>query len=77
MQDKRQIRTADEVRKEFFQNRIGRNKLYDMTKQGLIPHLKVGRRILYCIEDLNDWWEQQMQQSNQKEVNENNVRNLF
>lgn len=73
MSDKRRIRTAEEVRKEFFQNKIGRNKLYDLTRQGLIPHMKIGRKILYCIEDLEVWWEQQTQQH----ATGNNIRKLF
>jgi excisionase family DNA binding protein len=52
----RQIRTVDEILGDsFFQHRIGRNKLYELVRQNAIPHFRIGRKILFCFQDLETW----------------------
>jgi len=34
---------------------IGRTKMYELLKAGKIPHLRVGRRILIPVRELEEW----------------------
>lgn len=34
---------------------IGRSSFYALTKSGTIPHIRVGRRILIPIKELDEW----------------------
>ncbi|MEM7229437.1 MAG: helix-turn-helix domain-containing protein [Planctomycetota bacterium] len=34
---------------------VSRRKLWELTNRGVIPHVRVGRSILYPISALNDW----------------------
>ena len=34
---------------------ISKRKLYDLRKEGRIPFKKVGRRVLYPVEDIRAW----------------------
>lgn len=38
---------------------IGARKLFDMTKRGEIPHIKLGKRVLYPVAQLRAWLEAQ------------------
>ena len=34
---------------------ISKRTLYDLRKAGLIPHIKVGRRVLYPAKQVAEW----------------------
>jgi len=34
---------------------IGERLLWSLTNRGLVPHVKLGRRVLYPIRELEDW----------------------
>lgn len=38
---------------------IGERLLWDLTHQGLIPHLRLGRAVLYPLPDLQRWLSEQ------------------
>ena len=38
---------------------IGERLLWEMTNRGEIPHLKVGRCVLYPVRELQDWMAEQ------------------
>lgn len=38
---------------------LGERKLWSMTRQGLLPHLRCGRAILYPVEQLKTWLAEQ------------------
>ena len=42
--------------------RIGRNTLYDYCRRNLIPHRRVGRRILFSRQAMNKWFESRDQE---------------
>ena len=50
---------ASEVRKML--GNIGRNTLYDWCREGLIPHKRVGRIILFSRRRLEEWLENEYQ----------------
>jgi excisionase family DNA binding protein len=74
----RQIRTIDEILGDsFFQHKIGRNKLYELVRKNQIPYIRIGRKILFCIQDLENWWDEQSMQINQQNKADSNIRKLF
>lgn len=38
---------------------IGERKLWELTNRGLIPHVKLGKVILYPVDALRDWLAEQ------------------
>ena len=36
---------------------ISDRTLWEMTKKGLIPHMRLGRSVLYRVADLEQWFE--------------------
>ena len=57
------IMRADEVRKMLG---IGRNTLYNWCEQGIIPHKRIGRVILFSRKRIQEWLE-----NNENERREN------
>lgn len=43
--------------------KCGRTKLYEMCKQGLIPHFTIGNRIKFSSAQLDEWISQQIKQT--------------
>jgi len=51
-QEENPIMRADEVRQML---KIGRNTLYSWCQQGMIPHKRVGRVILFSRNRIREW----------------------
>ena len=75
METNRRMLTADEVSNVFFQGKVKTGKIYDMARQGELPSVKIGKRkLLFCLQDLNLWWEEQ---TSQQKVSGGNIRKLY
>lgn len=53
------ILTLEEAAKRL---KISSRTLYDLCRDGKIPHARVGRQIRFTSESLEDWLERQTQQ---------------
>ncbi len=42
---------------------IGKRKLWELTNRGEIPHIRISRRVLYSIADLQAWLTEQSRKS--------------
>lgn len=51
----KEIMTAKEASNEYFKNTISYWKLLELVRAGKIPYFKVGNRILFKRESLNNW----------------------
>lgn len=51
----KEIMTAKEASNEYFKNTISYWKLLELVRAGKIPCFKVGNRILFKRESLNNW----------------------
>ena len=49
------VMTAKEASKDYFENTISYWKLLELAKAGKIPYFKVGSRILFKRESLDNW----------------------
>lgn len=76
MDKQRKMLTAEEVSEVFFQGKVKKGKVYDMARTGELPSVKIGKRkLLFCLQDLNIWWENQTSQP--KREASGNIRELF
>jgi excisionase family DNA binding protein len=48
---------------QFFNNTISEEMLYKLVRQKKIPHVKLGSRILFDEDTLQQWWQEQQEQS--------------
>jgi len=55
------IFTVQTVIEDYFQGAIKETKLRELVRQGLIPHTRIDKRILFREEALNKWMEEQEQ----------------
>jgi hypothetical protein len=52
--------TAKEVAENFFQGKINYKNVLEMTKLGILPARKVGKKYLYLDKALQDWVKENM-----------------
>lgn len=43
---------------------ISARTLFTLTKKGIVPHVRLGRRVLYPIAELREWMERRMNRGN-------------
>lgn len=63
------VYTVKTVLGEFFQGNVGETKLREMVRKGEIPHFRVGTKILFRKDSLDEWVNGQEQVHNSKLVN--------
>lgn len=55
--------TFSEAWEQIFQRKISKDKLYSEVRAGRIPHTRIGTKILFRRETLNDWFREQEKNS--------------
>lgn len=51
--------TFSEAWELIFQRKISKDKLYSEVRAGRIPHTRIGRKIIFRQDTLNEWFRQQ------------------
>lgn len=46
---------------------VGERTLWEWTTQGLVPHIKIGRMLMYPVESLRQWLQEQTRSCAAKE----------
>jgi excisionase family DNA binding protein len=57
------ILSIQQAVKEFFNNTLSEEFLYKLVRQKKIPHVRMGKRILFDEDALHKWWQEQLQKS--------------
>lgn len=55
----RSVMTAKQVATEYFGGSVSYWKLLELAKAGKLPHFKVGSRVFFRCEALDEWVKQQ------------------
>lgn len=55
--------TVKTILTDYFQGAIGETKLRELIKQGKIPHIRVGSKIMFREDALDTWFKEQGQSS--------------
>lgn len=55
--------TVKQAIEQFFDNTISEAMLYKLARQKKIPHVRLGTRILFDESTLQQWWQEQQEQS--------------
>lgn len=58
--------SAKECKIVFFRSLISVTKIYEMAKKDEIPHVKIGSRVLFDLDDLNEWYKSIKSKSSEK-----------
>lgn len=45
---------------------IGKRKLWELTNRRLVPHVRIGRKLLYPVDELRAWLAEQAAQASGK-----------
>ncbi len=45
---------------------VSERLLWEWTNRGIVPHIRLGKAILYPVDSLRDWLKQQAQPTNEK-----------
>jgi len=48
---------------EFLNNNISEEYLYQLVREKRIPHVKLGRKILFDETKLEEWWQEELEKS--------------
>ncbi|ORX22738.1 hypothetical protein BVF91_09675 [Thermoanaerobacterium sp. PSU-2] len=48
---------------EFLNNNISEEYLYQLVREKRIPHVKLGRKILFDEAKLEEWWQEEIEKS--------------
>ncbi|KHO63391.1 DNA binding domain, excisionase family [Thermoanaerobacter sp. YS13] len=55
--------TVKQAIEQFFNNTISQEMLYKLVRQKKIPCVRIGKRILFDETTLQQWWQEQQEQS--------------
>lgn len=51
--------TVKTVLRDYFQGALGESKLRELVYRGEIPHIRIGNKIIFREESLDDWMSKQ------------------